>query len=690
MAFGTPVAHEDDALRALRAAAELRGERRAACARRRHRRGVAAGDRRAPPPRSGLAARRRARRGPRGRRDVAARAPRAPRPSSPAAPSCWPTSTRRAGDPPPARSPLLGRGASSAPARAFARVLRHAPPQLLTIVGEPGIGKTRLVAELAAIAAPADACSAAAARRTARASRTGRCARSSRRRRAIARRAAGRRARPRAGRWCDQVAAAVGLGAGGRARKSGPRSCACWPGCRRARRSSLVVDDAHWPSPRCSTCCGDAAARLRDAPVLAGRGRAARPRARPGGRRCSSSGPLSPDASAALLAALDGGRLMPASAGGSPRRRAATRCSSSSSWPTSTSGRRGRAAARAPRAARRAPRPARRRRARGARARRGRGRRVRRRGRCTRSPPGSPGPSSSAPASGSSSATCSARRAGDAALPPQRSIRDVAYASLAKSARARLHERHAAWLDGLGAELPEADARIGFHLETACRYAARDRRRRAAARSRAGRRAGSRRRGVAHGRGDLPGEIGFLDRAVALLGDRRPAGRGAAARAGLGAVRGGRVGRAPRRSRSARWRRPRRWACRASARGRAIERERIRLSRHRRRSTPSAPSPIVERGDADAHRARGPPRARARRVPDGRPRVDHGRPGGLLPPRPARCSTTPARGGSGFDVGDRADVHGLVPRRGPVPRAGGDRACATRWNARRPASAPPS
>ena len=69
-------------------------------------------------------------------------------------------------------------------------------------------------------------------------------------------------------------------------------------------------------------------------------------------------------------------------------------------------------------------------------------------------------------------------------------IRDVAYASLAKSARARLHERHAAWLEELGSELPEADARIGFHLESACRFAARDRRqrRRPRWRARAGRR----------------------------------------------------------------------------------------------------------------------------------------------------------------------------------------------------------
>ena len=103
-------------------------------------------------------------------------------------------------------------------------------------------------------------------------------------------------------------------------------------------------------------------------------------------------------------------------------------------------------------------------------------------------------------------------------------IRDVAYASLAKSARAGLHERHAAWLDELGGELAEADARIGFHLESACRFArevggsappalaARAGRRLAAAAD------------AAHGRGDLAGEVGFLNRAVALLGDETPEG----------------------------------------------------------------------------------------------------------------------------------------------------------------------
>ncbi len=97
-------------------------------------------------------------------------------------------------------------------------------------------------------------------------------------------------------------------------------------------------------------------------------------------------------------------------------------------------------------------------------------------------------------------------------------VREAAYASLAKSARARLHQRQAAWLDGLGSDLPDADARIAFHLEAACRYereiggSAPDE-----LTSHAGRRLAAA-AWIARGRGDLLGEIGFLDRAIALLG----------------------------------------------------------------------------------------------------------------------------------------------------------------------------
>ena len=104
-------------------------------------------------------------------------------------------------------------------------------------------------------------------------------------------------------------------------------------------------------------------------------------------------------------------------------------------------------------------------------------------------------------------------------------IRDAAYESLPKADRAELHERHARWLESLGTAVPEPDARIGFHLERACRLAREvgadsDEERRLAAR--AGQRLAEAAR-QAHRRGDLSGEIGFLDRAVALLGPAEPA-----------------------------------------------------------------------------------------------------------------------------------------------------------------------
>ena len=105
-------------------------------------------------------------------------------------------------------------------------------------------------------------------------------------------------------------------------------------------------------------------------------------------------------------------------------------------------------------------------------------------------------------------------------------IRDAAYESLPKAARARLHERHAGWLENLGAAVPEPDARIGFHLERACSLTREvgsngDKERDLAAR--AGQRLAEAAR-QAHRRGDLSGEIGFLDRAVELLGPGEPAG----------------------------------------------------------------------------------------------------------------------------------------------------------------------
>ena len=49
-------------------------------------------------------------------------------------------------------------------------------------------------------------------------------------------------------------------------------------------------------------------------------------------------------------------------------------------------------------------------------------------------------------------------------------LRDAAYEALPKAVRADLHQRFAAWLEAHGAELVELDELLGYHLEQACRY----------------------------------------------------------------------------------------------------------------------------------------------------------------------------------------------------------------------------
>ena len=51
-------------------------------------------------------------------------------------------------------------------------------------------------------------------------------------------------------------------------------------------------------------------------------------------------------------------------------------------------------------------------------------------------------------------------------------VRDAAYDALTKAVRANLHERFAVWLDEHGTELVELDEIIGYHLEQACLYRA--------------------------------------------------------------------------------------------------------------------------------------------------------------------------------------------------------------------------
>ena len=105
-------------------------------------------------------------------------------------------------------------------------------------------------------------------------------------------------------------------------------------------------------------------------------------------------------------------------------------------------------------------------------------------------------------------------------------VRDTAYARLLKRTRARLHERFAAWLtDTVRSRLAEYEEILGYHLEQSFRYRAElgpvdDQGRRLGAEasrylSSAGRRALA--------RGDMPAAANLLQRAAALLDEQDPA-----------------------------------------------------------------------------------------------------------------------------------------------------------------------
>ena len=187
LAFGTPLAHEDDALRALRASLELRGDALAL--------GVGTGDVVAPLiGEAPAAAERQARAAAAGEIRIdeptwrlvrhGARTSKLPG-------GAFLLTDLDADAPAILRRldrPLVGRERELARLRStFARVVGERAPALLTIRGEPGIGKSRLAAELPALVGPEGRVLTAAARPTARASPTGRCARWSTRREASAR-----------------------------------------------------------------------------------------------------------------------------------------------------------------------------------------------------------------------------------------------------------------------------------------------------------------------------------------------------------------------------------------------------------------------------------------------------------------------------------------------------------------------
>jgi class 3 adenylate cyclase len=98
-------------------------------------------------------------------------------------------------------------------------------------------------------------------------------------------------------------------------------------------------------------------------------------------------------------------------------------------------------------------------------------------------------------------------------------IRDAAYDALPKATRAALHERFASWLEERGADLIEIDEIAGYHLEQACRYQAElgvvDEATRTLARAAARRLGAAGRRAFL--RKDAPAAVNLVSRAAALL-----------------------------------------------------------------------------------------------------------------------------------------------------------------------------
>jgi len=112
-------------------------------------------------------------------------------------------------------------------------------------------------------------------------------------------------------------------------------------------------------------------------------------------------------------------------------------------------------------------------------------------------------------------------------------FRDAAYDGLPKSARAELHERFAGWLDEPGRELVELDEIVGYHLEQAARYQDELGHRDPALAARAGARLAEAGR-QAFARADASATANLLRRACGLLPTDDPLRLGALRRAGTG------------------------------------------------------------------------------------------------------------------------------------------------------------
>jgi class 3 adenylate cyclase/tetratricopeptide (TPR) repeat protein len=99
-------------------------------------------------------------------------------------------------------------------------------------------------------------------------------------------------------------------------------------------------------------------------------------------------------------------------------------------------------------------------------------------------------------------------------------IRDAAYDSLPKSVRAELHERFADWLDERASDLVEQDEIVGYHLEQAARYTQELGQPDTALAERAGERLGAAGR-RARWRSDALAAAGLLERALVLTRPHR-------------------------------------------------------------------------------------------------------------------------------------------------------------------------
>ena len=405
------------------------------------------------------------------------------------------------------RTPRGSSGASASSRRSARRGSarrRSARCELVTVVGEAGVGKSRLAAEaLAAVEA-----------RVVR----GRCLSYGE----------GITYWPVVEVVKQLDGAPVGSGGGGRdpvaagrvgrrderATRSPGRSASCSRSRRRWSSSSTTSSGARRRSSTWSTrrrC----SRRARRSCSCAWPGRSCSTGARRGRRRCASS----------RYRREDGGRadrrpgLRTSCGSGSRGRRAATRCSSPRCWrwPPTTRRSRCRPTLKALLAARLDQLDDGR--AHGARARRGRGRDLPPRRRAGARARGGAGrrPGSPALVRRELIRPDRAQLAGEDAFRFRHLlIRDAAYDALPKAIRADLHARFADWLDEHGQALVERDEIVGYHLEQAARYRGRARPTRPGARRT--RRAAARRRRQARER--PPGRraaLALLTRAAELL-----------------------------------------------------------------------------------------------------------------------------------------------------------------------------